>query len=47
MHHILLRRMKSGNQGEEKETKGKKDFLHLSHIIMEYNISIRMGMTLK
>jgi hypothetical protein len=31
----------------KKETKGRKDFLHLSHVIMEYNISTRMNLTLR
>jgi hypothetical protein len=40
-------RIKNGNKEGEEEAKGKNDFLHLSHIIMEYNVSIRMSMTLK
>jgi hypothetical protein len=32
---------------EGEGAKGKEDFLHKSHIIMEYNISIRMSLTQK
>jgi len=33
--------MKSGTKGGEEEAKGKKDFLHLSNLVIVYNISIR------
>jgi len=39
--------MKGGNWGGEEKAKGKRDFLHLSYIIMEYKINIRMGMIIK
>jgi hypothetical protein len=32
---------------EGEEAKGKDDLLHKSHVIMEYNIRIRMSLTQK
>ena len=48
IHRIVLRahevwKLKAG----EEEAKGKKDFLNLYNVIIEYNISIRMDMTIK